>query len=127
MTRALARLEGPLVILVALHSVSVGLALIFATEWGARLGGFDRVTPLFFARQAGIFHLVVATGYLLEYLGSRGVSFLLAAKTAAVVFLITESLLDSVPWVVPASAAGDALTALLVFVAHQAARRSGVA
>ena len=63
---ALKRAERVLVVLIAVHSVGVGLALLFLTEWGAWLGGFGEVRPLFFARQAGIFHFVLATGYLLE-------------------------------------------------------------
>ena len=58
----LAALERTLVVLIALHSLVVGLFLTFATEWGARFGGFPSPVPLFFPRQAGAFHFVVAGG-----------------------------------------------------------------
>jgi len=119
------RLEGWLVHLIALHSVGVGLALVFATEWGGKLGGFEQVAPLFFARQAGVFHLVVACVYVIDYRRGRGVSLLLMTKCAAVVFLFGETHLDTVPWVVPLSGLGDGLMALAVYLVRQRARVGG--
>jgi Rieske Fe-S protein len=116
------RLERLVVIGVALHSVAVGLVLLFATAWGLRLGGFEVPSSLFFARQAGAFHVVVAAGYLIEYLHHRGVRFLVVTKTIAVVFLL-EQTVRGAPWCVPASAAGDAAMAILVFGVHAAAAR----
>ena len=43
--RRLATLERALVVLIALHSLVVGLFLTFATEWGARFGGFPSPVP----------------------------------------------------------------------------------
>jgi len=118
-------MERWLVHLIALHSVGVGLALLFATEWGGRLGGFEQVAPLFFARQAGAFHLVVACLYVIDYRRGRGVGLLLMTKCFAVVFLFGEALLDTVPWVVPLSGLGDGLMALAVYVVHRRARPGG--
>jgi len=109
--------ERVFVVLVAAHSFLIGLALLAVPEWGGRLGGFDRVEPLFFARQAGAFHIVVAVGYLVEHLRHRTMTLLLLAKGLAVVFLVTTTLVTEVPWVVPMSAAGDgvmAVAALLI-------------
>jgi hypothetical protein len=105
----LGRIERALVLLIAAHSVVIGLLLLFATAWGARFGGFRTVTPLFFARQAGAFHLVVATAYLVEYFRYRGVLLLLLTKSIAVVFLGFATLCSDVPWLVPLSGVGDAL------------------
>jgi hypothetical protein len=116
-----ARLERLAVHLVALHSVAVGIGLIFLTRWGAALGGWPVVTPLFFARQAGIFHFVVVAGYLLEYYRSGGVTFLLTTKSIAVVFLLAMTALDGGPWLVSASAAADALMGAAVWVLHRRA------
>lgn len=110
----LEKAERTLIGLIALHSFCVGLFLVFATEWGARLGGFSAVTPLFFPRQGGVFHFVAAVVYLVEYFRYRGVLLLLLTKGVAVVFLAATSLLADVPWVVPLSGAGDAAMALLV-------------
>jgi hypothetical protein len=116
------RLERLAVHLVVLHSVAVGLGLIFLTRWGAALGGWPEVTPLFFARQAGIFHFVVVAGYLLEYHRSGGVTFLLTTKSIAVVFLLTMTALDGGPWLVPASAAADGLMGAGVWFLHRRTR-----
>ena len=120
-----ARLERLVVHLIALHSVAVGLGLIFLTRWGAALGGWPEVTPLFFARQAGIFHFVVVAGYLLEYHRSGGVTFLLTTKSIAVVFLIAMTAVDGGPWLVPASAAADGLMGAGVWLLHRRVRAEG--
>jgi hypothetical protein len=114
-------LEAWLILLIAVHSYAVGFFLLFLTRWGARFGGWPEVEPLFFARQAGIFHLVVATGYLIEYVRYRGVAFLLTAKTAAVLFLTGVMLLDGAPWAVPLSAVGDAAMGLVVLLVRRKA------
>ncbi len=116
----LARVEHALVVLVAAHSVVIGVLLLFATEWGARIGGFPAVTPLFFARQAGAFHFVVATAYLAEYFRYRGVVLLLITKSIAVVFLGLVSLLSDVPWLIPLSGLGDALMGAAVLLLRRA-------
>jgi len=110
------RLLSPFVVLVALHSCAVGAFLLFATEWGARLGGFGEVTPLFFARQAGVFHFVLATAYLIERFAYGGVAILLAAKATAVVFLLAVWASGVDAWSVPLSAAGDAAMGLAACV-----------
>jgi hypothetical protein len=116
----LATLERVLVVLIALHSLAVGLFLTLATEWGARFGGFPSPVPLFFPRQAGAFHFVVAAIYLVEYFRYRGVGLLVMTKSIAVVFLFLTALLDSVPWVVPLSGIGDGLMAAAVVLFRRA-------
>lgn len=108
------RLEALLIALIALHSLGVGVILLAIPEWGLRFGGFGPTELLFFPRQAGAFHLVVAAGYVLEYRLCRGVALLLVAKVTAVVFLLTLTLLGPVPWCIPFSAAGDAGMALAI-------------
>jgi hypothetical protein len=110
----LERAERALVSLIALHSLVVGIFLVFATEWGARLGGFAAVTPLFFARQGGAFHFVAAAVYLIEYFRYRGLLLLVLTKSIAVVFLAATSLLTDVPWVVPLSGLADGAMVVLV-------------
>jgi hypothetical protein len=114
------RLERTLVVLIALHSVVVGLFLTFATDWGARFGGFPSPVPLFFPRQAGAFHFVVAAIYLVEYFHYRGVGLLVLTKSLAVVFLFLTAALDDVPWLVPVSGVGDGLMAVAVVLLRRA-------
>ena len=111
---ALEKLERALVVLIAVHSVVVGLFLTFATDWGARFGGFPSPVPLFFPRQAGAFHFVVAAIYLVEYFHYRGVGLLVLTKSLAVVFLFLTAATDDVPWLVPLSGVGDGLMAVAV-------------
>ena len=116
------RLEKWLVILIAIHSVAIGLVLLFLTRWGAGLGGWPEVTPLFFARQAGIFPLVVAAGYLIEYFRYGGVTFLLVTKILAVTFLAGVMVVEpGSSWTIPISALGDGMMALVVYLVHRQA------
>jgi hypothetical protein len=110
-----ARLLSAYVVLVALHSYAVGAFLLFATEWGARFGGFGSVSPLFFARQAGVFHFVLATAYLVEWFRYGGVVVLLSAKATAVVFLLAAWALGTEAWSVPLSALADGVMGLAAF------------
>ena len=120
------RLLSAWVVLVALHSYAVGAFLLFATEWGARFGGFGEVSPLFFARQAGIFHFVIATAYLVERFVHGGVVILVSAKAMAVVFLVATWALGVDAWAIPLSAAGDAAMGIVtVLLSRNAFARTG--
>ena len=117
------RLETVIVALIAFHSAAVGAVLLLAPEAGVRFGGWDGVDPVFFPRQAGVFHLLVATAYILEYIFRGGVVFLVTAKTVAAVFLFSMMLLDGGAWCVPVSGLADALMAIVVLLIHPRARR----
>jgi hypothetical protein len=107
------RYETWLVVLVALHSYLVGGLLVFASEWTLAFAGWKAGESLFFIRQGGVFHLVVATGYLLEYFRHGGIWLMLVAKTTAVVFLLSlASTVDA--WSVPFSGITDGLMLVTV-------------
>ena len=115
-----------LVVLVSVHSLAVGVSLSFFPDWSAALGGWGEVRHTFFPRQGGVFHLVVAVGYLHEYLRYRGVSLILIAKSMAVMFLVAMTLADmDGAWAVPASALGDGLMALTVAFVHRWVKKEG--
>ena len=118
------RIEDGLILLIAVHSVMVGIFLLFLTRWGVEFGGWQELSPTFFARQAGVFHIVVAVGYLLEYFRYREVTFLLVTKIIAVLFLVSMMLVEQVVWALPWSALGDGLMVPLVYLVH---RRAGAA
>lgn len=120
------RAETWLIVLIAIHSYAVGFFLLFFTRWGAEFGGWGDVAPLFFARQAGVFHFVVATGYLNEYFRYRGVSLLLTTKIMAVLFLVSMMMVaEPVAWAIPLSAIGDAAMALVAYLVHRKAQTAG--
>jgi len=115
-------LERIYVILVALHTFAVGAGLFFLPAWALGVGGWQVIPPLFFPRQAGIFHFILGIAYLEEHRRFGGVSLLLMAKTFAVVFLVGAALLADVPWFVPAAGVGDGLMALVAWLLHRKAR-----
>ncbi len=100
--------------LVAAHSLAVGLALLVAPDLATRLAGFGPVVPRFFARQAGVFHLALATGYLVE---SRrgGVALLVSAKALAFAFLMGSWLAGTSAWSVPVIGLGDGAMGLVAW------------
>ena len=118
--------ERILIILVSLHSATVGVVFIAAPNWLMRFGGWEGIDPVFFGRQAGAFHLVLAVAYLIEYFCYDGVKILVMAKTFALVFLFGCTVLDSLPWAVPTSGVLDALMALFVWWLHHSIRKGRV-
>lgn len=120
----LAAAERLLVVLIVLHSVGVGVALLAFPRWSAGFGGWGEPGPLFFLRQGGVFHLVVALGYLHEHLRHRGVTLLVAAKSAACVFLLGVTLAGETAWSVPLSGVADGAMAVAALLLHRARRRA---
>lgn len=102
------RLRGPFVVLVALHSAAVGVALALFPRWSAAFGGFDPAAAGFFTRQGGVFHLVLGAAYLLEHRLLGTVRLLLLAKASATLFLLSTVLAGGAAWSIWISAAGDA-------------------
>ena len=114
--------ERTLIFLISLHSIIVGLMLLFAADWAVRFAGWAGADPIFFIWQAGAFHFVLATGYVLEYSRSQTISLLLVAKTFAFVFLLGGSLLTQTPWSVWFSGFADGAMALTAFLVHRAVK-----
>ena len=110
------RLLAWLVVAIALHSLGVGVALVLAPAWSVAFGGWGAATPLFFARQFGVFHFVVAAAYVIEFFKYRGVTILLTAKAIAVVSLVDALVRFGGPWAVSLAAVGDAAMGLAVWV-----------
>ena len=117
--------ERALIILIALHSIIVGVMLLFFAEWAIEFAGWSGADPVFFIWQAGAFHFVLAAGYLVEYSRTQTITLLLIAKTTAFVFLIGGSLLADAPWSVWFSGFADGAMALVAFLVHRAVRRDG--
>ncbi|MGD2115461.1 MAG: hypothetical protein PVG07_10435 [Acidobacteriota bacterium] len=113
------RLEVWLVVLVIVHSVAVGLMLTFAPGWSTRFAGWPDAEPLFFPRQAGIFHFVVAFAYGYELIRLRGVTILVLTKAAACLFLVAATLFGESAWSVPFSGAADGMMGVAVLAIHQ--------
>ncbi|MGD8329163.1 MAG: hypothetical protein PVJ49_06975 [Acidobacteriota bacterium] len=108
------RLPALFVWLVALHSYAVGVGLLLLPHLTLPFGGFPLPQDLFFVRQGGVFHLVVATGFLMEWHAHRGISLMAMTKCFATVFLCASWLLIAdPPWLVGASALQDGTLAVI--------------
>ncbi len=116
------RLETIAVALVALHSYLLGLMLMFVPAWTLRFAGWGELGELFFPRQSGAFHLVVATAYLLEYFRNRSILLLVAAKATAVIFLLALNPWASA-WSIPFSGILDGLMLVGMIFLHVQVRR----
>ena len=119
--------EKILISLISLHSFIVGIMLMFFAEWAVRFAGWHGADPIFFIWQAGAFHFVLATGYLVEHYRWRSISLLVIAKTTAFVFLVGGSLLAETPWSVWFSGFFDGAMALAAFLVHRTVKRDSTA
>lgn len=122
----MSRLERTVVALVILHTVGVGVVLLFAPDLVLAVGGFER-GPTFFVRQGGAFHLVAAAAYAAEYRRLGTVRLLVGTKAWATVFLGSTWLLGETAWAVPFSAAADGAMGVIVWWVHHRAREQAAA
>ncbi len=111
--------EKLLVYLIALHSIMVGAMFLLLPQWTMRFAGWHGIDPIFFAYQAGIFHMVLAAAYLIEWRRYRGVSILITAKIVAFFFLVTATIIDPIPWAVWTSGILDGVMAVVVWWVHR--------
>ena len=94
-------------------------------SWAVKFAGWHGADPIFFILQAGAFHFVLATGYLVEHSRYGTTYLLLIAKCTAFVFLLGATVLIDVPWSVPFSGAADGAMAAAVIVVRWMERRPG--
>ncbi len=105
-----------LVWLIAAHSYFVMVLQTFLPRLTVELGGFGPMEDVFFVRQGGVFHLVVATGYLGEFHRYGTTSLIILAKSVAVVFLTWGLLFLSASPLVVLALVGDAIMGAAVLV-----------
>jgi hypothetical protein len=117
------RLESLGVFLIALHSLLIGLMLIFATEWVLGFAGWAHIDHLFFPRQSGAFHIILAVGYVWEYRSHGTIGLILMAKATAVIFLLIMSPWKEA-WSVPFSGVFDGLMLAGMAAVHGMVRKS---
>jgi hypothetical protein len=121
----MAKLEKWLIVLIALHSIGVGTLLLATPRWAVSFAGWEEVDPLFFPCQAGVFHIVLGMGYLIEYFRYRGIVLLVAAKSVALVFLLTTAALVDGPWSVPFCGIADGVMGVVAYTVHRIAAARG--
>ncbi len=111
--------------LVGIHSFIVGIGLIAHPEPVLAYWGFSRVTENFFPAQGGVFHVLMAIGYVMAALNleqNRGlVVFSIIVKGLATVFLFTYYFAVEPISLVLLSGIVDGLMALLIYWGYSAA------
>jgi hypothetical protein len=120
------RLDLVGVSLVTLHSILVGALLFFIPEWTLRFAGWEGTDTLFFPRQSGAFHFVVAAGYFVEWRRCGSINLLIIAKSTAVIFLLVLNPWGEA-WSVPFSGVTDGLMLVGMIVVHNLAKRQKAA
>lgn len=116
------KLEQWGVVLVALHSFLVCSLMVFFPQWMLEFAGWEKVDYVFFIKQSGAFHFVVAVGYLLEYWRHRSIGLLIVAKTTAVIFLLALSPWGDA-WAISFSGITDGLMLVGMVFVHLMAKR----
>ncbi len=116
------KLLNLLLYLLSIHSICVGLALIFTPAEVFAFFGYFPVTERFFPIQGGIFHIIMGIAY---YMAARlsdkeqGLILLtIVAKFMATIFLIVYFLLIHHVWMVLLSGIVDGLMAAVILIVY---------
>ncbi|MGD9900354.1 MAG: hypothetical protein AB7T22_14615 [Calditrichaceae bacterium] len=108
---------------IAVHSFLVGLGLIIQPPVIMKLFGFKSCGEHFFPAQGGVFHIVMASAYVMAAshpLQNRiMIVFSIWVKAAATIFLLLYFLIVESIWIVLASCIGDGVMGLLIFLAYR--------
>lgn len=114
--------------LVTIHSLIVGIALIFSPSSIFEFFGYKRITEQFFHVQGGVFHLVMSMGYAIAALKPTRfegvIIFSIAAKFTAVLFLTTYSIFIEFIPVVFLSGIGDLIMGILILILYKNFKKS---
>ena len=114
--------------LVAIHSFSTGIGLIFLPAELFEKLGYNMISERFFAVQGGVFHMVMCIGYLMAATGREkyeGVVYLsIMAKLFATLFLLTYSFFIVWIWVVILSGIFDFLMGVIIYILYKQYKRS---
>ena len=84
------RLKIILILLIALHSLILSAAMLFQPVFTLQLFGWDYQGPTFFPAQTGIFLVLLGSAYLTAIWHRGFIWFIIASKTIAVVFLLSQ-------------------------------------
>ena len=119
-----AKMLGYVVVCVSLHSFALGVLLMVLDKDLFAVFGWEPLCNRFFLHQVGIFHIVLAVIYLIEYFRYKRVTSILLAKSAAVAFLAVEYI-----WLTPQTpillaGLGDGALALIVVLVYYQFRKS---
>lgn len=94
--------------LIGLHSLALGLVLLFWPGFVLGLLGFADSVPAFFPSQSGIFLVILGACYLRALIEPPWIKIILFSKACAVAFLLVHAAFLDAPRLIWAAAAGDA-------------------
>jgi hypothetical protein len=114
-------------ILMGIHSFSVGTMLIFIPPTTLNFFGFPDYKESFFQAQGGVFHIALCIAYFMAGLNPaksiRLIKFIAAVKFIAATFLIIYFLFVLPAWLILLSGISDGMMGLIVLILF---RRSGL-
>lgn len=87
------RIEITVILLITLHSLILGVAMLFQPVRTLELFGWDYQGAMFFPSQTGVFLLLFAGAYFSAIWHREFIWFIVASKSTAVVFLVSQHFL----------------------------------
>jgi hypothetical protein len=120
---AVERAESLLVAVAIVQGIVLGAWLGLLPDSALRAGGFPP-SGAFFVRWAGVLHLVLATGYVLEWVRFRRTALLVVAKAATAAFLALVWIADGLPRLLVLAIVLEAALATAAALLHGPAERS---
>jgi hypothetical protein len=84
-------LETALVLLIGLHSLILGFAMLFLPTHTLNLFGWEYQGPMFFPSQAGVFLTLLGILFVTFIWYRRLIWFIILVKSVAVVFLLSQN------------------------------------
>lgn len=113
--------------LVMLHSLGVGIGLIFMPGSWMSFFGFEPYVQNFYQAQGGIFHIVMCVAYSIAAIDNKKyevlISFSIIAKFIAFVFLLLYFVLVDQAWIIIFSSIGDGLMGTVILLLYQANKK----
>lgn len=109
--------------LMALHSIAVGIGLIVIPSSALEFLGFNGEAERFFSTQGGVFHILMAIGYLLAASKLKNneplIIFSVIVKFGATLFLLIYYLLVESIILLLFSCVSDFIMGLVIFLLHK--------
>lgn len=109
--------------LIGIHSIAVGIGLIFLSPSFLEIFGFTDYKESFFQAQGGVFHIAMSIAYIMaakDVVNSmKLIQFIIIVKFLAFIFLMTYYFFVMSAWLILLSGIGDGLMGLIVLLLYQ--------
>jgi hypothetical protein len=113
------------ILAVATHSVAVGLCLLCFPMWTLKIVGWAYNGEVFWPSQAGLFLMILGSGYAAAIRYRPLVWLLIGSKLSAIVFLLAHVVFLDAPRLVILLGAGDGMMGLGVAALYCYVSRTG--